>query len=384
MPTTRCFVATVLLAASLSGDENAFRKVVIDPDFRSEGVTVCDVNRDGKPDIVAGNLWYEAPDWNLHEIAAVVPFERVEGYSNSFLNFAFDMDADGWCDQIVFGYPGREAVWRQNPRGERCHWKEYPIAPNAIGESPAFANLFANRPPTLVFAPNSRTLAWHAAGAAGFAWHVIGGPPPGASRIPTHGLGVGDVSGDGRPDVLTPKGYWEGPADALQAPWRFVPANLGPDSAQMYAYDVNGDGLPDVLSSSAHNRGVWWYEQRRTEGGTYFLQHVIDDSFSQSHALVLADINGDGLMDVVTGKRLWAHGRTGDVDPDGACVLHWFELRRDKRNAEWIRHSIESNSGVGTQFVVADVNGDRLPDVVAGNKNGVFLFVQDASRRRRY
>lgn len=144
----------------------------------------------------------------------------------------------------------------------------------------------------------------------------------------------------------------------------------------MIVYDVNGDGIPDVLSSSAHAIGVWWHEQRRGPQGPGFVQHVVDDSFSQAHALVLADINRDGLMDIVTGKRFWAHGPKGDVRPGDPCVLYWFELRRNGREVQWIRHEVDNDSGVGTQFEVADLNRDGLPDIVVANKKGVFLFQQ--------
>src|SRR6185503_10154580 len=125
-----------------------------------------------------------------------------------------------------------------------------------------------------------------------------------------HGMGIGDVNGDGRADILTKDGYYEAPEDRRTGPWRFVPTKLGPDCAYMAVFDVNRDGLRDVITSSAHNIGVWWWEQRASpalnSGGAStveFVQHVIDTSFSQSHSLVLADINGDRLPDIVTGKR---------------------------------------------------------------------------------
>ena len=165
----------------------------------------------------------------------------------------------------------------------------------------------------------------------------------------------------------------QSPADPRQPNWKFVPKNFGDEAAQMYVYDVDGDGLNDVLSSSAHKIGIWWHQQQK-DGS--FVTRTIDGSFSQSHALELVDINGDGLKDLVTGKRFWAHGPTGDINPNDPAVVVWFELQRKGREVKWIKHEVDNDSGVGTQFVVADINRDRLPDIVTSNKKGVHVFIQ--------
>jgi hypothetical protein len=144
----------------------------------------------------------------------------------------------------------------------------------------------------------------------------------------------------------------------------------------MYTEDFDLDGDMDVISSSAHQVGVWWYEQTPGPDGPTFKQHVIDDTFSQSHALMRTDVNGDGHPDFVTGKRWWAHGPNGDVNPNDPAVLVWYEFQRRNREVVWTRHEIDADSGVGTQFTVADMNGDRRPDLVIANKKGVFLFQQ--------
>jgi hypothetical protein len=141
----------------------------------------------------------------------------------------------------------------------------------------------------------------------------------------------------------------------------------------MYAYDFDGDGDNDVLSSSAHNIGIWWHEQL---GEGKWQTHEIDNSFSQTHALCLADINGDGLQDFVTGKRWWAHGPKGDVGADQPAVLCWFELKRAGGKPVWTKHQIDHDSGVGTQFEVADLNADGLLDIITSNKKGTQCFHQ--------
>jgi hypothetical protein len=376
--------------ASISSTRQVrFKKIVLDREFRSEGVAVADINRDGQPDVMAGNLWYQAPGWTPHEIQSVKQFDAAKGYSNSFINFTADLNRDGWPDQIRVDMPGtHRVVWHENPKGKDVPWPEHTLFRNACNESPAFASLFnSGKNPVLIFSFDDSQMAWYEPGKdskAEFVAHPIGEKIPndkakdhGVFRY-SHGLGIGDVNGDGRNDVMIRTGYWEAPPDPRRGPWKFIPANLGEDCSQMHAYDVNSDGLPDVLSSSAHKIGVWWHEQRKTDGGkSEFITHLIDDSFSQSHALELIDINGDGLKDLVTGKRFWAHGPTGDVNPGDPAVLVWFEMQRKGKEVKWIKHEIDNDSGVGTQFVVMDINNDKLPDIVTSNKKGVYAFIQE-------
>jgi hypothetical protein len=184
------------------------------------------------------------------------------------------------------------------------------------------------------------------------------------------------VNGDGRPDIICKEGFWAAPKDPIHGSWTWVPANLGEDCAHMYAVDLNGDGLPDVLSSSAHRKGFWWWEQRKGANGPEFIKHTIDDSFSQSHSLMMADLNGDGRPDFVTGKRWWAHGPNGDVEPNATPMLYWYEYKRVNGTVEWTRHEIDNDAGIGTQFALADLNGDGRIDIAISNKRGVVVFEQ--------
>jgi len=173
------------------------------------------------------------------------------------------------------------------------------------------------------------------------------------------------------PDTLT-AGWWEAPDKTTKEPWKFHPAPFGQPAAQMYVFDFDGDGDQDVLSSSAHRTGIWWHEQT---GKDEWKTHEIDASIAQTHALVLADMNGDGLPDFVTGKRFYAHNGN-DPGEDQPATLFWYELSRENGKPKWTPHQIDHDSGVGTQFEVTDMNRDGLLDVIISNKKGVFYFVQ--------
>jgi hypothetical protein len=368
--------------------ELKWRKVLLDTEFRSEGVTVADVNRDGRPDILAGMVWYEAPTWKMREVGPAVKYDAAGNYSDAFINFTADLNRDGWPDLIRIDWPGRDpAVWHENPKGRSGYWPEHRIAPNACNESPVFTPIDGAGPERrLIFALNDEQMVWlepESDPRQPFrVWPIsekfvkADSMKAGVNRY-SHGLGYGDIDMDGIRDVLVTGGYWKGPADPRSGPWRFVRTNLGQDAAHMHVYDVNGDGLNDVISSSAHKVGIWWHEQqRRADGSVTFVEHLIDQSVTQTHALELIDLNNDGLKDFVTGKRYWAHGPKGDLNPDDPPVINWYELKRGGGKVEWTRHEIDRDSGIGTQFLVTDVNRDRLPDIVTSNKHGVRIIFQ--------
>ncbi len=366
-----------LFGENVTDDAVRFRKTVIDKRFVAESVAVADVNRDGKFDIVAGNVWYEAPNWIPHEIAPFQFVDPASGYSNCFNSWMSDLDHDGWEDQIVIGMPGEKTIWRQNSRGSGAPWKEFPIWHSACNESPLFVDLLGNGKRVLVMGYDDDRLAWFEPSKDPFAeWqcHIVSKPKGAGSQRYSHGLGVGDVNGDGRNEILTNEGYYVAPPDPRSGPWTFVKTDLGAPCAQMPVFDVNHDGRPDVISSSAHERGIWWHEQQVDRQG--FNHHLIDDSISQTHSLVLAKMGRSKTPNIITGKRFWAHGPNKDSGANDPALLVRFELKRTRAGVEWIRHVIDEDSGVGTMFVTHDLMRHGLLDIVVSNKKGVFLFEQ--------
>lgn len=412
------FLAVFSIANFASAKDYAihtFKKIRLTDQFWAEGASFGDFNRDGKQDIVAGPFWYEGPKFKTrHEYypatekftvkkpdgsTDVIPgFEGALGvnntYSKNFFAFVYDFNRDKWPDILIIGFPGDESWWFENPKGKEGHWKRHTILDVTDNESPTFGDLTGDGKPEIIGMSK---------GCIGYAefderhpeekwkWHNIS-PDLKYQRF-THGFGYGDVNGDGRDDILEKDGWWEQPESLKGDPmWKrhkfpFAPNQGG---SQMFAYDVNGDNLNDVITSlAAHGYGLAWYEQLpdKTENGEInFKQHIILNpenkpneygvSFAQLHAMDLVDMDFDGLKDIVTGKRFWAHGSHGDADPNSPAVLYWFELvRNPDKSVDFVPHLIDNDSGVGTQVVVGDVNGDNTPDIVVGNKKGAFVHL---------
>lgn len=385
-------------ASARAGDDEkpiTWRKSVVDQKFRAEGAALADVDRDGRADVLVGDAWYQAPSWTRHEIRPSRDYgDGLAGYSETFTCWADDLNHDGWPDQIVIGMPGGPAQWYENPKGQAGPWPRHEIWPSACNETPLYADLFGDGRRVLVMGwqppgqEHQGQMAWFGPGSdPSRTWemHPVSVPSAPGKEVPgtfkySHGLGVGDVNADGRADVLCTAGWWEQPAAgrAAAGPWDFHPANLGETNADMIVYDMNHDDRPDVVASSAHKFGIYWFEQGAPQDGhpTFTRHDLFHRLVSETHALIAADVNGDGLKDLITGKRFWSHGKS-EPGSDMPARLYWFEARRGADGlVSFTPRLIDEDSGVGTQFSVTDVNGDGLLEITTSNKKGVHFFEQ--------
>ncbi|MBC7981234.1 MAG: VCBS repeat-containing protein [Armatimonadetes bacterium] len=377
-----------LLARTIHA-EVGWETIQLDPLFYSEGGTIIDIDKDGKMDVVSGPFWYAGPDFKTrHEIYPPQAIPPV-GYSEVFLMYAPDINGDGWSDLLIYGWPGKQAWWLENPKGGKEHWKSHPIMDGADGESPAWADLTGDGKPEAVYAHK---------GSFGYAsppadptqpWNFTAVTPPDASvQRYTHGLGIGDVDRDGKPDLLDRRGWWKNPA-AAGGEWKLNPINFNSNGgAQMFVHDFNGDGKNDILNvSDPHAYGLSWFEQT-AEGWT---EHRIltkeaatsagELVVSQLHGVELLDVDGDGEKDIITGKRWWAHspkpdGTGGDPGGNDPALLFWIKVIREGGNVKFEPKVIHGDSGVGLRVPTGDLNGDGLPDVLTASKKGTLIHVQ--------
>ena len=390
----------LLLPGALRAEEphrlHTFQRLQLSDQFFGEGATSVDIDRDGHTDLISGPYWYAGPDFtDRNEFYDPKPFD-INGYSDNFFAFAHDFNGDQWQDILVIGFPGKEAFWFENPQdksgsqAKSGHWQRHLAFAEIDNESPTFQDLTGDGRPELVFNTggqlgyaeiprNDPTTPWQ--------FHSFS-PDRGYERF-THGLGVGDINGDSRADLLEKNGWWEQPATLTDAEWAFHAVQFSEaGGSQMYAYDLDGDGDNDVITCTyAHGYGLSWFENREENGVRSFRKHPImgdkpEDNdygvvFSQLHALAMADIDHDGIEDIVTGKRFWAHG---GHDPGGhdPAVSYWFKTVREAGKVRFLPYPIDGNSGVGTQVVVTDLNNDSWPDVVVGSKKGTFALLHRA------
>jgi hypothetical protein len=376
-----------------------FRMQELNDFFYSWGATAGDINHDGVPDVIAGPFYFLGPDYTeRHEFTAARSYSPSNNFPEGMVYFAYDYTGDGWQDIICVD--SRPIYLYVNPKGESRRWDRYNVVPTATSEIEVFRDIDGDGKPEILFAGPNAVMAYAKPDPANptGVWKTHNISEPGLAGA--HGMGVGDINGDGRMDVVNSRGWWEQPASgAGETLWKFHAAQFGNGGAEMGVFDVNGDGLTDVVTAvAAHGWGIAWFEQKRTAGGeTSFVRHDImgdfstknagNVTFSEPHAAAFADMDGDGVPDMVVGKRLYSHLESHlDPDPYGPAVLYWYRTVRNPKaegGAEFVPELIHNRSGVGSQFVVTDLNGDGAPDIVISCVKGTFVFWNQMPARRQ-
>jgi hypothetical protein len=354
-----------------------FQKRLI-ADERYESAGAFDVNNDGVLDIVSGAYWYEGPDFKKQYLIGEV---RAEGeYFDDFSTIPMDVNGDGYLDFITGGWWGNTLRWRENPGPKGGEWPEHVIAECGSVETTRAWDVDGDG--ELEVVPNTpggplvvHKLVTNASGKGTgvFRHHTVREAPQG------HGLGFGDVTGNGRGDFVLANGWLEAPDDPFTGEWVFhADFDLGSASVPILVVDVNGDGVSDLIVGQAHNYGLDWWEQGRDRSGKRtWRKHPIDPYNAQYHDMQWVDIDGDGQPELVTGKRYRAHcGRDpGEQDDVGIYYFKWNGESFSKQVIDY--GPPREATGLGIMFAVADLRGTGRLDIVAPGKDGLYVFYNE-------
>ncbi len=370
-------------------------------DDHAEGISMIDMNGDGFVDLLSGAYWYENPgaqggEWKRHQF-------RTVGIHGEFVSdcgeWVVDVDHDGLPDLVTAGWISNGLWWFRNPGPKAtaagAQWKGERITDSFDTEGGAFADLNGDGKPDVALAHYNR---------AGVIWVDFSKGTPkvhhvGDQEQDGHGIGVADIDGDGKADLLTTHGWFQ-QIDADRDQWRWhADWTLGDAGFPILGYDVNHDGRMDVIYGQGHGYGLYWLEQAGAREHPQWIRHTIDESFSQSHAVAMVDLDGDGTPELVTGKRYRGHSGNdpGSYDP---VVVYAYrlpgaaELAAAKAHAgtgaggatmtvadaaadpafERIALSVNGTASIGTQIVVADFDHDGDLDLATAGKLGVHVF----------
>jgi hypothetical protein len=353
-----------------------------------ESAATGDLDQDGHVDIVYGAYWFAGPDFVPRTFR---PNHVSKEYMRANSDHLYDVDRDGWLDVIAGGWGEDGIYWYRNPgkgpqeRGKPWE-KHLPWEARLLSKTRGYMEMFAlhdydgDGEPELHSASYRKkypleVFRWvkSADGSPALEPFVLGREGGG------HGYAFGDVNGDSREDVLTEIGWYERPAgDPFAGPWKFHPETALPHpSCPFVVKDLNEDGRLDIIFGRGHDVGLYWWEQQapQADGTTVWKKHVIDESWTQAHALVLADLDGDMKDELVAGKCIWAHD--GD-DPGAADPPAIYYYKWNKGAGTFVRHTIAAPGegiALGRQFVVTDLNKDGRPDLTAPSKLGLWVFL---------
>jgi hypothetical protein len=358
-------LVTFPIIASAQETTVKFKKQVIAYES-TESVGVFDVDKDGILDLVSGSFWYKGPRFLDRFLIGEV--KRFGEYYEDFSTIPMDVNEDGKMDFITGGWFEGTLVWKENP-GDGSEWTTHEIAKTGNIETTRGFDIDGDG--VLEILPNTpgKELAYYKkTGPNQFEKYPV-------AEMHGHGLGFGDINGDGRGDLVISEGWLEAPSDLKTGKWILhSDFNLGDASIPMIVTDVNSDGMADIIVGQAHGYGLFWMEQKKEGNQISFVKHEIDPYQAQYHTMEWVDIDNDGQNELVTGKRYRAHN---GKDPGGKdyAGLYYFKWNGESFTKNVISYGpLGEGKGSGLYISIADLDGDGWKDIVVAGKDGLVVF----------
>lgn len=404
------------------------RAVALDgPGMSAEDLVIGDLNTDGQPDVVVcgratGNIriyWNEMKakaTWLRHEVSRqhksltavgirlngmakgraivagaddstvmYVPGRRepIELYKGASIIHSAVMDVDGDGDEDFIGadYSPGFVYWLEQPKNPLTEkWKFHLIEDSSHGpgingvhglhvadvDGDGKMELIANSGQPV--GPLAHSIVWLKPLDGGKRWarNVFAkGDAPGLS----HYHGAGDLNGDGLVDIVSAAkvgkdgkwfAWWEQPKTGREGAWtKHVLSDTEDGATNAQVADVNGDGKMDIIASRGHGLGLLWFE------GPNFVKHEIDATLFGPHSLAIGDIDGDGDVDLVTCAK-------------DSFVVAWFE---NDGKGGFRKHTLHENQAA-YDIRLVDLDGDGDLDVlVAGQETRNVVWFENRIKR---
>ena len=368
------FLAFLMISSAKTQNDSyldQFKLHVINIQSTFSSCVVFDVDKDGDLDIVSGAFWYAAPTWEKHFMADV---EVIQGRPDGYSHLPMDINGDGWMDILHCNFRSKSIYWLEHPGPSLGEWKKHIVDVPGPMETGRLYDI--NHDGQMDVLPNGWHFnAWYELAEAiegeepRFIRHEIG--PEGVG----HGNGFGDINGDGRGDYVGIKGWYEAPEDPTTSEWIWHPDfDLGRTSIPIIVTDIDGDGDNDLIYAQGHDYGVYWEEQTKDHlGNRAWVKHLIDSSWSQGHSPLWVDLDQNGLMEFVNGKRFWSHeGR----DPGARDPLVIYSYEYNPATKTFLRRTIQENgpAGFGLDPKAIDLDQDGDIDLILPGRSGLYWY----------